>query len=38
MDGERIDVDRLDDVGVLADYEENINIVIKDGDFFENTL
>jgi len=33
-----VEGDPLDDVGVLADYEENIKIVMKDGDFFKNTL
>ena len=28
----------LQDVAVLADYENNIKVVVKDGDIYKNTL
>jgi imidazolonepropionase-like amidohydrolase len=33
-----VDGDPLEDVGVLVNYEDNIKVVIKDGEFFKNTL
>jgi len=28
----------LEDVAVLADYDDNIKVMIKDGEIFKNTL
>jgi len=28
----------LEDVSVVADYENNVKVVIKDGDIYKNTL
>jgi imidazolonepropionase-like amidohydrolase len=33
-----VDGNPLEDVAVLVDYDENIKIVIKDGDIYKNTL
>ena len=33
-----VDGNPLEDVAVLADYDENIKVVIKDGEIFKNTL
>jgi imidazolonepropionase-like amidohydrolase len=33
-----VDGDPLEDVGVLVNYEDNIKVVMKDGEFFKNTL
>jgi len=33
-----VDGDPLEDVAVLADYDNNIKVVIKDGEIFKNAL
>ena len=33
-----VDGNPLKDVAVLANYDENIRVVIKDGEIFKNTL
>ena len=38
ISAEPIPVNPLDDVAILADYENNIKVVIKDGEIFKNSL